>query len=207
MGLLNNDWVQVSFRGTCFGQQILLVRNYLVSGDFPAINSVQTDLGIIRNDFLAGGALDLQTPYLAALPPQYSLLECRAQRLKATRSAFTSTTLVGVVGTNANPATVSCDSAGITLRTDFAGRNQVSCVKIGPCPDGASAAGMITAAYTALLTAIGAKLITAFVPTGSGSLLVPIIPHPDGITFDILNNLLVQETSRVMNRRVVGRGE
>lgn len=207
MALLNNDIVQVTFRGTCFNQRILMVLNYLINGDFPVVNSIQTDLGLIRTAVLAGGVLDMQTPYLAALPPQYTLNEVRAQRIRATRSAFFSTVLVGAVGTNVNPATVSCDSAGITRRTDVAGRNKVSSLKIGPCPDGASAAGQITGAYTALLNAVGSKSILAFTPPTSGSLVIPVVFHPTTNTFDILNNFFVQPESRVMNRRVVGRGE
>ena len=207
MALLNNDVVQVTFRGTCFNQRILMVLNYLISGDFPAVNSIQTDLGLIRTAVLAGGVNDIETPYLACLPPQFTLQEVRAQRIRATRSAFFTTVLAGAVGTNVNPATVSCDSAGITRRTDLAGRNKVSCLKIGPAPDGASAAGQLTGAYTALLSALGSKTILAFTPPTSGSLVIPIVFHPTTNTFDILNNFFIEHESRVMNRRVVGRGE
>lgn len=207
MGLLHNDWVQVSARGRCFGQTIILTHHYRCEGDYNAVTTVAADLDDIKTNISLAGANDIMTSYLACLPPQYTLEELRTQRLKATRSAYRVTTFAGVVGTNVNPATVSCDSAAITLRGDLAGRSRVSVKKVGPCPDGASAAGLITAPYTALLQAFASKLITAFLPIGSGSLLIPIVPHPDLINFDVLNNFRVGTTSRVMLRRVVGRGE
>lgn len=207
MGLLNNDWVQVSIRGKCFNQEIIATHHYLVSGDYNAVTSVAADLDDIKANITLAGANDILTSYLACLPPQYTLLELRTQRIRAVRSAFRVTSFAGIVGTNANAATVACDSGAITLRGDLAGRSKVSVKKIGPLPDGASVAGLLTAAQTALHSTWASKLITAFAPIGSGSLMVPIVPHPDLITFDILNNFLVGTESRVMTRRVVGRGK
>lgn len=206
MGLLNNDWVQCTWRGTCFGQRIILTHHYLVVGDWGVATTVAQDLAQINSELDVAGAFDPTTDYLACLPPQYTLNEIRSQRIKANRSVYRSLAKVATVGTNANPATVASDAAAITCRGSNAGRSNLSVKKIGPVPDAASAAGLLTAPYTALLTALGSRLVQGFTPAGSGSLLTPIVPHADKVTFEILNNFLVGPESRVNRRRTVGLG-
>lgn len=208
MGMLNGDIVQVSFRGRCFGQRILLVRHYKLFGDAPVGQSTRTDLQNINTAVAAAGVNDIMTPYLACLPPQYTLESIRSQRIRNLRTAYEDLGTPGAVGTNVNNATVACDSAGIILRTFEAGRGERGTAKIGPAPDGASAAGLITAAYQALLSALGSKLVTAFVPVGwGGTLVTPVLFQVSTNTSRILQTFLIPTDSRVMNRRVVGRGE
>lgn len=207
MGLLTNDKVSIAYRGLCFGQRIILTHNYVVLGDFPVVNSVAQDLQLILNGIAAGGVNDIETPYLACLPPQYTLSEVRAQRILPVRSAYVSNGFVGVVGTNAGAATVANDAACVTMRTALAGRKQVANQHIGPVPDNVSVAGLITAAYKLTLTSLGTRLITSFVPPASGSLVAPIILHRPGGTFDIINNFILGDQSRVQRRRTVGVGE
>lgn len=205
MALLAGDWVQVSFIGACFNQVIELVRVVKCTQDFPIVNNITTDLTLIRTAVRAGGVADWETPYLAALPPQYQLNEVRTQRIWPARSAFFGVAVANP-GTNANAATVACDSAAITFRTDKGGRNQLSIVKVGPCPDGASAAGLITNAYRALLVTLATALGSPFTPPTSGCLMIPIVPHVPTHTDDQITNFLIGTQSRVMSRRVVGRG-
>lgn len=210
MAMLNNDRVQVTFRGTCFGQRILMVRMYQLIGDAPLAQSIRTDLQDINSAVAAAGVQDIATSYLACLPPQFTLQGIRSQRITPLRSAYEELVMGGggSPGTNVNPATVACDSAGIVIRAAEAGRNERGTVKIGPCPDGASAAGVLTAAYQALLGAVGSKLVTSFVPAGWGATLVaPILFNRAASNSRLVQTFLIPTDSRVMRRRVVGRGE
>lgn len=206
MALKNNDWVLVSFRGLCFNQQIILTQWYLVAGDFPAVNTITQDLTLIVNGVAPAGAGDIATAYLACLPVQYQMQTIRAQRIKASRSSYFSQVNL-LAGSNVNPCTVASDAAAITMKGDNAGRNNLSTKKIGPVPDAASAAGLLTVAYTALLNTLGSRLALAWTPPTSGSTLVPIVPHKDGITNEIINNWSVGPESRVHRRRTVGLGK
>lgn len=207
MGLLNNDIVQLSWRGRIFGQRILMVRNYLIVGDYNVATSIAQDLDDIKQQLAPAGAFDATTAYLACLPPEYKLEELRAQRLKAVRSAMRSTVFVAAPGTNANSATVPSDSAAITFRTDLAGRSQISTVKVGPLPDAASAAGFLTAPQLALHSTLATKLLTQFTPAGSGSVVAPVVVGKSLSSPSILTTAIPELTSRVITRRTVGRGE
>jgi hypothetical protein len=207
MALKDGDLIMTTWRGICFGQRIIMARPYKISGDFPAINSYNQDMQLILAAIVAAGVNDVQTPYLACLPPQYTLQEVRAQRLKPTRNAYVPNTFAGAVGTNANAATVANDAAAITYRTALAGRSQVATTHVGPMPDAASAAGLITAAQRALLSALGTVLTTSFVPPTSGSLVVPVIWNRKLNTTEFITNFRLGDASRVQRRRTVGIGE
>lgn len=206
MGLKDGDKVSVQFRGICFNQQILMNRILLISGDFPALNSVNADLQLILTSVGAAGVQDYQTPYLACLPATYTLLEIRAQRFKPTRSAYSSVFPVGAVGTNAGAATTANDAAVITYRTAFAGKGQRGNMHIGPMPDAGAAAGLITNAYKATLGVLGNAMLASFIPPGSGSLCVPIDYHKASNLFDLWQSFRLGDTARIMRRRTVGIG-
>lgn len=204
--LLDQDIVQVNWFGSCFGQRIILDTTYLVLGNFPVGDSFFQDAQRIVNLVTAGGAIDVQTAYLAALPPQYSLEEIRVQKINGVRSAYFSNGFVATVGTNANAATVANDAACITLRTQKAGRNQVANKHIGPAPDAVSAAGLLVNAYKTVLTALGGKLVISGIPVGSGSIIAPTIYHRAAGTNDLVQQFLIGQQSRVQRRRTVGVG-
>lgn len=207
MGLLNNDVVQVTWRGECFGQRILLTHNYLILGDYNAATSVTQDLTDILNQVKAAGAFDVTTSYLACLAPDYTLHFMRAQRIKAIRSSYVEQVVAALPGTWAGAATVANDSAALTLRTASAGRSQRATKHIGPIADNASAAGLIVVGMGPKLTALGNKLIQAFAPAGSGSVVTPIIYHRGTGTFDVTDRFILGDQSRVQRRRTVGLGE
>lgn len=207
MPLLPDDVVRLQFRGRCFGQQILADLTYVVSVGVPA---QPTDTVLL--DFLNQiqiGATDLRTPYLALLPPQYVLDEIRAQKVFPTREAYVSFfPVAGTVGTNANNATVGNDAAAITRRTALSGRSQVSTLKIGPAPDGAAAAGAITAAYGALLATFAAATLTTVVDAVSTAQYVACIANRNGVVNGrLLRSYRVGIYSRVNYRRTVGIGK
>lgn len=207
MGLLNNDIVRVTWRGLCFGQRIILTNDYLVIGDINPITTVIEDLANIATVIAVGGADDKTTRYMAALPPQYTLTDLRVQKLWPTRSAYWQNTFVGVVGTHASPATVANDSAALTMRTPFSGRKHRGTKHIGPIPDAASAAGLLTAGYRGIMATLGNMLLESIAPAGAAGFLKPGIYNKplSSITFTL--NWIIGDQSRVQRRRTVGIGE
>lgn len=207
MGLLNNDIVQVTFVGSCFNQLIELVRNYLILGDFPVANSIMADLDLINTAITLGGVNDIETPYLALLPPQYSCYMVKSQKINGTRSAYRPINFVGgEPGTNAGAATSANRACALTTRTALAGKKQRGTVHVGPLPDSAAVNGNLSAAYLLLLQPFGTKLLTSFIPPTSGSLVVPILYHKDK-TWDLLNSIPSQVTVRTQRRRTIGVGK
>lgn len=207
MAVFAGDTVRVQFRGRCFGQRIILDLGYRVSVGNPGITT-RAALNAI-NQAVANGLNNPVDAYLACLPAQYTLESVRSQIVKEARSAFNDLVFAPArAGTNPGGATVSCDSAAIVRRTALAGRNQVSVLKVGPCPDGASAAGILTPEYRALLGAFGSTTLATFIAGATQLTLVPTILAPDGThTNRDLESLDIGATSRVMRRRVVGNGE
>lgn len=206
MGLMNGDKVLVQFRGDCFNQQILMNRMLLVSGDFPALNSIDTDLQLIITSVNAAGVQDYATPYLACLPATYTLREIRAQRIKPVRSAYSSQFPVGAIGTNAGAATTANDAGCITYRTAVAGKGQRGNMHIGPMPDAGAAAGLLTNAYKATLSTLGTAMLASFIPPGSGSLVIPVDWHRKTDTTDLWQSFRIGAEARVQRRRTVGIG-
>lgn len=205
MGLLNNDKVQVTYRGTCFGQEIILTQGFTVVGDFPVITTVSQDLDSINTDLVVGVLNTTLPNYLACLPGQYTNTAIRSQKVNAVRSAYREIG-TGGIGTNANNATVANDSACLTLRGAFAGRAFISNKHIGPVPDASSAAGLLTLAYRLLVSALGVSMIQQWTPTGSGSLLVPSVWANPAANSLFLTAVKVGLQSRVQRRRTVGIG-
>lgn len=202
-----DDTMRLTFRGTCFSQRIILDLSYRCTVGNGLLTTAQV-LDETLTQVVGGGVNDIKTNYLACLPPQYTLNEVRAQIIRPVRSAFRSIIPVGFVGTNVNPATVACDSAAITRRTNLSGRNQISTLKIGPVPDGGSAAGLLTAGYTALAAALMADTIkTLVLPISTVQWVATILNSAGFATLRDLVNGVVGTSSRVMTRRVVGRGE
>jgi len=207
MGLLNNDIVRVTYRGLCFGQRIILTNDYLMIGDLNVVTTVIEDLANIATVIGTGGADNKTGRYLAALPPEYSMSDIRVQQIWPTRSAYWSQPTPATVGTNANSATVANDAAAITMRTPFSGRKHRGTKHIGPTPDAASAAGLLTNAYKLIMNGVGNMLLEVIQPAGTASFLKPGIYNKplNALTFTI--NYVVGDQSRIQRRRTVGVGE
>lgn len=208
MPVLVGDSIELSFIGTCFGQTIRFINTYKCAVQNLA-RTTTTTLQELITQVSAGGANDIMASYLACLPPQYSLLKIRAQVVHPTRSAYTEQVFVGgTPGTHASPATVACDSASVWRRTALAGRRQVSTLKVGPVPDAVSAAGLLIAAYKALLTTFGADTIKPLVmPVGTEQFVATILTPGGANDGRDLISVGVGDQSRTMHRRVVGLGE
>lgn len=208
MPVLVGDSIEVSWIGSCFGQKIVMVNTYKC-----AVQNLARTTAVTLQELLTvlngAGASSITPQYLACLPPQYSLLETRAQVVHPTRQAYESQIFVGgTPGTHASPATVACDSAAVTRRTALAGRRQVSTIKVGPVPDAVSAAGLLVAAYKLILeTFAGRTTLPQLNPVGTEQ-FVPTILTPLGANDgrDLIS-FRIGDQSRTMHRRVVGLGE
>lgn len=206
MPVTAGDTMRLTLLGTCFGQSIFADLSYRCTVGNSGL-STQAVLDETLAQVVAGGANDVVTRYRACLPPQYTMTELRAQIIKPVRSAFRSSFPVGFVGTNAGAATVACDSAALLRRTALSGRNQISVLKVGPVPDGASAAGLLTVAYTNTLGLWGPDTIKGLLLPVSTVQWVNTILDKNGLASgrDLIN-FAIRPESRVMRRRVVGRG-
>lgn len=200
------DSVRIQIMGFCFLQRIIVDLTYRCTVGNIVLTTAQV-LDELNLQIVAAGANNLTTNYLKCLPPQYTQEKVRSQVVWPLRSTFRENFTAGAVGTNVNAATVACDSAAITRRTQLGGRNQISVLKLGPVPDGGSAAGLLTVAYTALAGGFGSDTLKTLLLPVSTCQFVPTILTKTGVnnTRD-LTGFAVGLESRVMRRRVVGRG-
>lgn len=207
MAVAAGDTIRLWFRGTCFGQRIIFDLSYRVTVGNAGLTTAQV-LNELNAQVIAGGGNDIAANYLLCLPATYTMNEIRSQVIKPVRSAFQSLNLVAIVGTNANPSTVACDSGALLRRTALAGRNQVSVLKYGPLPDASSAAGLLTNAAKGQIAVSGIDTIKPLLlPVSTVQMVPTILDKLGNSTSRDLVSIKVEDESRVMRRRVVGRGE
>lgn len=204
--IANNALVQVSLRGRCFNQRIILTHFYRTNGAGPGA-SFTADLNLILDRLVPAGVDTFIPEYLALMPQSYTLETIRAQAITPVRSVIVERAIVGGAGTHPDPATTANDAATITFRTDLGGRRQTSTKHIGPTPDSAAAAGLVTGPYGVLLTNLAHVLDDTFVPVGWVGGLVPCVPHVDTGLYNDITSWVIGDTSRVMRRRTVRVGE
>jgi len=197
--------VRINWFGRCFGQRIMLTTGYIKTAG-PSTLTVEQECNQLIDDLLVGGGVDLLTTYMACLPDAYSMEKVTCQVVSPLRYSAIQRTVV-TPGTNVNPATVANDSACITLAGELAGARNRSNKHIGPIPDGASASGLLTVGYVALLTALKNKLL-AHLTFESGVHYEPcVINTPPLVGVGMLDRGTVGAQSRVQRRRTVGLGE
>jgi len=200
------DLVQLSWRGTCFNQRVLMVRNFRVTGSGGSPQPTGQTLAQIIDAVEPGtGSQPISDAYLACLTANYTLNAIRAQVVRPDRSAFVERSY-NDAGTG-GAGTLSNTMGAITFRTANAGRNQVSTIKVGPLPAAFTIAGDVAAAGRAFLASLADFLQAPFVVNPPAITLSPIIWHAPGLTYDAIINYTVQPQARVMVRRTVGRGE
>ena len=201
------DTFQIAMNGLCFGQRIRLRHTYAVIAVSPSQDEILA-MNEIITQVQTPGPNDLKTSYLSLLPIDYVMDEIRGQWLWPFKRAYISIVPNTPNGTNLNTATVSSDSAAVTRRTNIAGRDQISTLKIGPAPDGASSAGLLVSAYRILLNSFATESLKALVMPVSGIIAIPTILLNSGQSNNRdLRTAVIGLESRVMRRRVVRRGE
>lgn len=198
----------VSFYGRCFGQRIILTHHY-------DLNLIGGPIEVIYNDAMeqvidqveSAGGSDIVTALRDCLPAQWRLEEIRAQVIWPLRYVIVSRAY-DLPGVNAAAATVANDSAALTFRTERAGRRFVGTKHLGPVPDGASAAGLLTANYITTVNALGTVMMNPVVTTDGPLDWRPCIYNRDQpIGSPRIESFIVGRQSRVQRRRTVGLGE
>lgn len=209
---LLNDVYYVAFAGTYASQRILLTHHYQITAITPPVDydvAAQVLATALRGG-VGGGDL-IETKYLACLPTTYELDFIRVQKVKPTRLVVKDT-LRGVPGTHEDEANTGNLAGTITLRTDFAGREQVSTKHIGPIPtsDGVNQNGELSAPFKVKLQTLGTALLQSYSDLVTGITFTPVILHPTDIDppdTDVLKSGIVGSQTRVMRRRTLRFGE
>lgn len=173
------DTIRVTLAGTCFQQRILCDLSYEVTVG-NAVLATPVVLSELINQISAAGPNSIWAEYRACLPPQWLSSEIRAQVILPQRSAFVSIGFNAFPGLNVNPTTSATRQAAITRRTNIAGRNQTSTLKVGPAPDAGFSNGLVTAAYEPVLSAFGGASIKPLLLPISTVQLVSTILTPGG---------------------------
>lgn len=207
MALTANDICYFSIKGNCFGQRIMFTQWYQVTGTGNQSTTLQQDFAEWAQTIDNVAVNDLISRYLDLFGSSYEMNEMRFQRIKPVRSAYSSFLPTVTAGQFDGETGTAATSAGITFRTTLSGRDQVSTKKIGPLPEAASVSGLIEETYATKLGLFAGTLNSNIALTTASVELVPGIYHPTPGTFNPFASFIVQDQSRTMARRVVGRGE
>jgi len=207
-----NDVVLITYKGTAAEQRILLTTTYKVT-TVPDPTEVDVFCGACIDEVRAGGGGGdlIESDYLACLPSEYELDSIKCQIIAPNRRVYYEQ-LRGTPGTHADVMETTNLAGVITLRTDFAGRDQVSNKHIGPLPatGNVMTLGSLTGAYKTLLTTLATSLMSQLVPVGIAAVCKPVIWHNDEAVppnTDWIETAIIGETVRTMRRRSVRLGE
>lgn len=207
-GLAINDVVQVSFRGTLFGQKMLTILHYSVN--VVGTGTVESQLQELANALTIDNAgVNLVTDYLAAIGPSFSLDTIRCQRVDPTRSVYQVST-ANLNGTFATDCTTANIAASLLKRTATPGRRGLGRVQLPGVPAAAYTGGNLTNAYlTTELSNLCQDLMAGLTTPVSAVSMQPCIFNPGaaGSHFSPIVTVTPQETVRVMHRRTLFVGE
>jgi len=208
MPLALGDVVQVSLKGSLFGQRILNILHYSVSvvgtgTEYDQLSRLSSDIA------LGAAATDILTPFLSAIAPQYTLEEIRCQRVYPTRTVYakTSVTIFGAYATGTELTNVA---VSLEKRTLAPGRMGIGRLQLAGIPTAVIDNGEVTAGYQAgELAALAAILIQTITTTGPVVTFSPCLFNPTAPVnkFEPIFSIIPQSTIRVMRRRTLRIGE
>lgn len=199
--------ILLTMKGFCFGQRIMLTQWFNKENASTGTQTIHEELDAFLDEIINNDSNLMIESYLACLPTSYRLTEFRMQLVYPLRYAYISRT-VDMPGTHASPATVANDAAALTFRGAVARREDVATKHIGPIPDAASAAGLLTGPYKVLLETLATAMKGDYAVGTIPNIYSPEIYHrkQPGTSSPILFHR-VGEQSRVQRRRTVGLGE
>jgi len=208
MSLALGDVVQVSLRGTLYGQRILTILHYSVG--VTAAGTDYDQLSILSSNLVTGGGSSDPIPQiLAGQAPEYQLEEIRAQRVYPTRTVYAAT-IDGRFGTYATGTELSNIAASFEKRTLTPGRMGIGRVQLAAIPTAAMNNGELTAGYLAAEAANIAQAIMMGITT-SGPIVTyaPCLFNPTAPVnkFSPLLSVIPQASLRTMRRRTLRVGE
>lgn len=211
MALALNDIIEVSFRGTLFGQRILNTLHYVVS---VAVGSGTTEDQLLHlaSDIQGGlGSVPgLKSHFLDCIAIQYTLDTIRAQRVYPARTVFQEVTS-GDVG---QYVVADCKTpniaASIFKRTATPGRMGVGRMQMAGVPDDGFSSGLINPGTIGVPLAIwAADMKLNFTTSAPVQTYGPCLYNPTGagLRFSLITSTGVEDTLRTMHRRTLRVGE
>lgn len=206
MPIVINEIVEVSYRGTCFGQRVMLVNTWRCSATTSASPLLQ-DLADINTAFTDVTAGSHYQTYRDCISSDFLFDEVRSQVIHPSRSLFVTQQIVvnGAAGATVTPNL----QAAVTRVSNAAGRKGQATSKLGPLPTAAASSGLLSPTHQNLIAVWGAKWITPITAAAGTITLTPCIFHGAAaapVSTDIVAYRTHTEV-RDMTRRVVGRGE
>jgi len=208
MALAIDDILEISFRGTLFGQRILNILHYVVN--VTGAGNTIDQLDEIATDFGTNG---ISTPIIgawsAAVTAAYNLDEIRVQRIYPTRTIYMRN-LPDQGGTYAG----TCPSANIAVsiqkRGTVVGRTSNGRVQIAGIPrEGMQNGEIDVGGYGPLIGTLRDKLAANQTTSVTPLTIIPCIFNPNAANpkYQIIQSWLVQLTLRTMHRRTLLVGE
>ena len=208
MGMLLNDIVLVSLRGSVANQRILCVLTYAVKTPGTGGHSVSDECISFATACKSGGTNDIMTSYLDCLQDEYTAQDVTVQCVAPVR--YVSERATDASGGTGGPGNYTNLAACLTKRCVFAGRKFVASMHIGPISNGAATDGILTNTMLAKMLVLAGKFENNITYIGAG-VLEPVIWHRNtpgpAIDFTPINEVVTEDAARTMRRRTVGRGE
>lgn len=208
MPIVVGEIVQVTHRGLCAGQRIMLVTHWkCLSNAFTG--GLLNDLSRVNDAFYNAVAGDYFDTYLKCLGTDYTFSGVRSQVVSPSRSIYVEKVGLNEPGRADVPANTPNLTAVVTRISEGAGRSGVSNSHLGPVPNTHYANGILTNGHIVLINAWGTKFTQIASTAAPIATFSPVIFHrpPAVVTSTDIVAFRTQIEVRDMTRRVVGRGE
>jgi hypothetical protein len=207
MALSIDDILEITFRGSLFGQTILNVTHYVVNvtgagNTLDQLQEIATDIG---NDTVTSPILIDWRP---AVTNQFTFDEVRVQRVYPARTIYMRS-LPNVQGQYVGTCPSANIAASIQKRGVNSGRTSNGRIQIAGVPREGMVDGEIDiAGYGVLLAQLRDKLALGQTTTLTPITIVPVIFNPNlpNPKYQLISSWLVQTTLRTMHRRTLRLG-
>jgi len=208
MALAVNDVIQVSLRGTLFGQRIINVLHYVVNQTTLGITQLQLD-DIAVSIATDTGSVAIVGQLLATVSNAYTIDAVRAQRVSPARTIYSEAlpNLPGLLAGQPNTANIACS---LTKRGANAGRTGQGRFQLAGLPAAAWIAGTLdVGTFGPNLSTFRDTLVASYNPANFAMVLAPCIFNPTLAPphFQVINSIIIKETARTMHRRTLFLGE
>lgn len=195
--------MQVQFEGRLFGQQVMTVMTYRMTGALTLDGT--TTLNEINTALIAAGGL--WDKWLGCMSQDVQSCYRSLQWIKPIRYAYLSYLDTPLAqGLLVNDSLPPNDSQALTRRTEIAGRKETSTLKLPGLPAVEVTAGFISEDQITRLQDFGDQSCLV-IPVGGGNEMKAIPFSPSGwAERNVLTTSYPHNTSRIMRRRTVGLG-
>jgi len=202
--ITTNSWLSVTFEGRQAGQQIMNVMNYVYEGDETVEDG---PLVVDELDTLITAADDLWERWLGCMSNNVTSCKRFYQWFHPIRYAWIGKGLdVETAGALEMLSPGPNWSQAVTRRTNFAGREEVSTLKLAGVPAERIQDGFLTDPQMTVLQDFADRSVHQYV-LGSGSKMTPVPwNRVSPGSANQLRTAYAHNTVRVMRRRTVGLG-